>query len=226
MKKAFALSPRWLASAAVLTALLGFAVSPNAARADTIYTLTTGNAGLAAAVTPPYGTVDVHLVDSTHATVTFTGGSGTTIPGGAPATYRFGGAQAIDVNVNGTATTSALVSSSGSTLTDSGSGNVSTFGTFNHTIDNTDGAGDSFTTGSFLLTKASGTWASDADVLTKNDGGFYAAAHIFAFGADGQVIVTGFAATPEFGSVSLMGLMLLGFGGIAGARRFRKPAMA
>jgi hypothetical protein len=40
---------------------------------------------------------------------------------------------------------------------------------------------------------------------------------------------TGFApaaAVPEFGSASLMGLMLVGFGGIYGMRRFRMPAMA
>jgi hypothetical protein len=34
------------------------------------------------------------------------------------------------------------------------------------------------------------------------------------------------AAAPEFGSASLMGLMLVGFGGIYGLRRFRMPAMA
>ncbi len=34
------------------------------------------------------------------------------------------------------------------------------------------------------------------------------------------------AVAPEFGSASLMGLMLVGFGGIYGVRRFRMPAMA
>ena len=227
-------SPRLQAVVIALTAVLGFAASPNAAPADTIYSLVVGNTSLDNASQAPYGTVDVSLnAAGTVATVTFTAGSG----GGN--TYKFGATSAMDVNTNGAATASAFTSSSGSALSSGGSGNVSSFGTLSQTIDNHDGSGHAFTQGSFLLTKASGTWSSDANVLALNGtNGFLAAAHIFVFDATGNpnAIDTGFAgsngltvdtrSTPEFGSVTLMGLMLVGFGGMVGVKRLRKPAMA
>jgi len=42
----------------------------------------------------------------------------------------------------------------------------------------------------------------------------------------GSENIAGFQPTPEFGSSTLMGLMLVGFGGIFGVRRFRMPAVA
>jgi hypothetical protein len=42
----------------------------------------------------------------------------------------------------------------------------------------------------------------------------------------GSQNLTGFQPTPEFGSATLMGLMLVGFGAIFGVRRFRMPVMA
>jgi hypothetical protein len=220
--KAFC-SPRSTAFAVALAAFAALAFGPSVSRADTIYSLNNPNAALSA-VTGPYGTIDVHLVDSTHATITFATADATK--------FRFGSAQAADFNTNGTTSVTSFSTTGGPAqdLTNAGSGNVSTFGNFSNTFDNFDGNVHTFTGATFNLTNTSGTWASDAVVLTENANGVLGAAHIFAYAPDGTVIVTGFAgdgpvATPEFGSASLMGLMLLGFCGIAGFQRFRKPAL-
>jgi hypothetical protein len=80
----------------------------------------------------------------------------------------------------------------------------------------------------FTLTKSSGTWSSDANVLTANANGALVAAHIFvaAFPANAKqgALATGFAAnggavnTPDGGTT----VMLLGaaLGVLGMARRY------
>jgi hypothetical protein len=224
--KAFC-SPRLTAFAVALAAVAAVAFGPAVSRADTIYSLNTPNAALSA-VPGPYGSVTVSLTDSTHASVTFTSADVNK--------FRFGGAQAVDFNANG-AVTASISSYTGAPgggsigdLTGPTAGNVSDFGAFNNTFDNFDGNQHTFSSVTFALTKSSGSWGNSNAVLTANADGSTVAAHIFAYASDGSVIVTGFAGngplvTPEFGSASLMGLMLLGFCGIAGFQRFRKPAL-
>jgi hypothetical protein len=213
-------------SPAFAVALVGFAalIAPSVSRADTIYTLNSPDSSLGVA-SGPYGTVSVHLNSATQATVTFS----------ATSLRKFGGAQAMEVNTNGAATASNFNSNGighATAMSGGGPGTVSGFGSFSESIANYVTLAYAFTQGSFVLTKTSGTWASDAAVLTNNADGFVAAAHVFVVGGDGSsLITTGFTgngplATPEFGSASLMGLLLLGLGGIFGVRRFRMPAMA
>ena len=200
-------------SLAALGCLLALAAQH--ASANTVYSLGVGNTSLSPTYPAPYGSVTVSLTDSTHATVTFTGGSG----GGF--TYLFGGAQAIDVNVNGTFSVGSIAGMTSPTVT---SGNVSSFGSFNVTIDNFDGFSDAHTPMSFILTDTGGTWADSAHVLSANSSGYIVAAHIFVMDANGGNPATGFAANgstpsvPDGGStVALLGLAMLGLGSVRSA---------
>jgi hypothetical protein len=65
------------------------------AKADTTYTLSQGNAAISG-FAGPYATATVHLVDSTHATVTFTSN---TVAGNI---YLLGDGGSVAVNVNAT----------------------------------------------------------------------------------------------------------------------------
>src|SRR5262249_19536078 len=93
------------------------------------------------------------------------------------------------------------------------------FGNFNLTIDNNDGVQKATSSVSFTLTNTGGTWASAASVLTANEGGSTAAAHIFVTNADCQAAsacVTGFAANgqqvPEAAPLLLLGSAAAGLG--------------
>ena len=169
----------------------------------------------------PYGTVDVNRTSTTTAIITFNG----LTTGGF--TYFFGAANAIDVNVN--ATTFTVGVPSVASLDDVPvAGNVSAFGTFNVTFDNSDGFTDRFSTASFGLTNTSGTWASASDVLLANSDGFRAAAHIFVTGTScDDACVTGFAGdgglapVPEPATLLLLGSSLLGLGFTGRKKLFR-----
>ena len=195
-------------------------------KADTIYDLTTSNLS---GLTGPFGSVDVHLVDSTHATVTFTSN---VVNGNI---YLFASNSALDVNVNATSWTISNFSGSnsgsgfsGPSSSDGGSGNVNGDGTFNENVNNFDGFMHAVSTESFLLTDTSGTWASSASVLKANSNGNTVAAHIFVttFPANQSngASSTGFAAggtprsVPDGGStITLLGFALVG---VRAARRF------
>ena len=176
--------------------------------------------------TGPYGFVNITLVNSTTAAVTFTSN---TVGGNI---YLLGGAQGTDLNVNGTATASDFMfSQAGQTggftapsEVGQGSGNVDGHGTFNLTIDYFDGFKHAFNSVDFTLTATGGTtWASDSDVLAPNADGFDAAAHIFVTSApavqSNGAIATGFAGevppnnVPDNGATAMfMGLGLTALG--------------
>ncbi len=221
MKMCFAPRTRWLALA--LAAMVGLAAMPNPVRADTIkFTLNEANtstlgAGAFATVTVTLNPVIPHKPET--ATVTISADTGYGLAGGTGT---------IAVNVNGTASESFLPLSK---LVADKAGNESSFGSFSNIAKFKSSSGNP-STASFVLTQTGGTtWLSAADVLTPNKDGNEVAAHIGLLSVTGKGFAnTGFVvpsvATPEFGSASLMGLMMLGFGGMLGLRRLRKPAMA
>jgi len=209
--------------------LFGFS---GAALATLIYTIGDPNTALSP-FPAPYATATVVLIDATHATVVFqalTTGS---------QDYMIGAAQALDLNVGASAFTVSPLPVTAVTLAGfttpscpkppagPGSGNVSSFGVFNLTIDCFDGFPNSGKTFSFTLTNTSGTWATEASVLVANGDGNFAAAHILACNtnpctASGGALVTGFAGNSEGGfppviipepqTLTLLGLGLLVLG--------------
>jgi hypothetical protein len=197
------------------------------ANADTItYDISVGNSALSG-FSGPYGTVQVNLTDSMHATLTFL----SSVVGGNINLFGDGGS--VDVNVN--ASSWALGTITGSNagtgftpgpLSDSGSGNVGPFGSFNQTITSFDGFTHSSDKVVFTLTDLLGTWASASQVLTPNSDGNSVAAHIFITSspadASNGAIVTGFATdgTPSVpdgaSTVALLGMAMLGLGSVRG----------
>jgi hypothetical protein len=167
-----------------------------------------------------FGTVTVNLLSSTTAQITFDAASG----------FLIGGAQAFDLNTNGTVTESGFVFSSASSSCAvggcfQGAGNVNGHGVFNAVNDMFDGFGSASDTVTYQIALTSGTWASAADVLTANASGFDAAAHIFVCDNSGCIagtaLATGFVGegpgdppitAPEPGTLTLIGSALLGFG--------------
>jgi hypothetical protein len=162
--------------AAVIAAAAFFAAP--SARADLIISIASPNADLTG--TGPYATLDINLVDPTHATFTFT----SLTNGGF--TYLMGGAGTAALNVNGAYSLSAVTETNSfvgftpdGILVVNNPGNVDGFGLFNLSLDNFDGfsyAGDFV---QFTLTAVGTSWASEADVLTPNGSGLEAAIHAF-----------------------------------------------
>jgi VPDSG-CTERM motif len=219
--------------AAVLIAIAGFGLQQaKAFESD----LTVGNTGLGQFQNAgPFAHVSITLIDSTHATVTFT----SLTNGGNIYLMGDGGAVALQVN----ATSFAVVgggagvsgTNSGTNFTPGpytiGSGNEDGFGSFNLKISSFDGFSHAADTITFTLTNLSGTWATQADVVTANGKGYDAGAHIFpaVLPADGHNNVyninTGFAVEPAHGNVVPDGgttvmLLGMGFGALGMARRF------
>lgn len=211
---------RLTAAAAVVAALLWTGLGTAPASADSIgFDITIPNLALSP-FPSPYAHVDVDRTSATTATITFTGFA----TGGF--TYFFGAVNAVDVNVN--AATFTVGAPSVATLDPPDSGNVSAFGTFNVTLDNSDGFNDRFSTVNFGLTNTSGTWAAASDVLLANSDGFRAAAHIFVTAVTcEEACVTGFAGdgglnpVPEPATLLLVASSLLGLGFTGRKRLFR-----
>jgi hypothetical protein len=210
---------------AICAVILAFSQN---AKADTIsYTLGIPNTGIAG-FPGPYATVLVDRTSTSTATITFT--SLTATFNGDPIIYLMGDGGTAAVNVNGSFTLGSITGNNGGTGFTPGpysqgpAGNSDGFGSFNLQIDSFDGYTHSSDTVSFDLT--GGNWANAGSVLTANNDGFLAAAHIFpaSFPADANVDTftgqTGFAANgggtvPDGGATAaLLGLGLAGLAGI------------
>jgi hypothetical protein len=211
--------------AAVLIGIAGFGLPQ--AKADVCnFCLTVGNTGING-FSGPYATVQINLINSTTATITFTS---SVVNGNI---YLFGDGGSVAANVNAASfSVSNIVGTNGGIGFSPGpfstsSGNEDGFGSFNLKIDSFDGFTHSSDSITFTLTNLSGTWADCHDVLTANNAGFILGAHIFvtlapANAANGAV-ATGFAvngpcAIPDGGAT----VMLLGaaLGALGMARRW------
>jgi hypothetical protein len=180
----------------------------------------------------PFGTVEVSLVDATHATITFTS---TGLSG--DYWYAFGDNSVADMNLAAGATAAYNAASSteapwattpdDGSFTYDGSAQVDGFGTFNSTWDRFDGFGYALSVISFDVT-TTGSFSSDADVLTPNGDGYSVAAHIFIANSDyTDTGITGYAADgmrpiPEPSALLPLVSGLLGLG----ALRFRRRSKA
>ena len=193
-------------------------VAGSSAKGDTIsYSLGLGNPAISG-FTGPYVGVLVDRTSGTTADITFTSLSNGT------ETFLIGDGGSAGVNVNATSwTLSAILGVNVGTgftpgpYSDGGSGNQDGFGSFNQKVDDFDGYSHTSSTLSFTITNLSGSWASAADVLTPNESGYVAAAHVFVAScssatscdAGTDALATGFATVPEPGTAGMLGLGLM-----------------
>ena len=213
--------------APVLIAIACFGLQQ--AKAVTVYSLTVGNSAISG-YPPPYGSASVTLVGST-ATITFTAANT------AAYQYLFGDGGSVAVNVNGAFTLGSITGThlpgfgfqAGEGYSNGGASNQDGFGSFNLTINSSQGYTDASNSITFSITQTSGTpWLADgSNVLIANAQGATVAAHIFVTSFPANVtnsaLATGFAANtgavvPDGGTT----VMLLGaaLGALGMARRF------
>ncbi len=222
-----------MAAAAVLLVAL------SSARAEFTLYLNNPNSGIAA-YPGPYAEVDINLVSGNTAQVTVTGLNS----GGYY--YLLGSDSAIALNVNGTVGSATLDSwhrpdgttTNAPTLAINDSKSADGFGAFKGVrLDAFDGAGSALDTFVFTITKQTGTWASDSDVVTPNGNGWPIAGHVYVY--DNQnynlpAVSTGFSANgppnpiPAPSSLVLLsiGSGLIGLVGMKQMRRNKATAQA
>jgi hypothetical protein len=188
--------------------LLGVAATASAAA---IYTLDVFNQP----GSPPFGSVEVDLIDSTHATVTFTSNTA--------GNYWFlnGGSAIVNVNATSWSLTNIAGDSASGSYADGGGKVAGSMGTFNDSVDSPNASPSNRSSLiSFDLTNLGGTWASDLSVLINNPDGHAVAAHVgfCQSGINGECS-TGFAGNgkdplevPEPAPVALLALGLLALG--------------
>ena len=161
----------------------------------------------------PYGTLNLTLTDSTHVNVTLTANPG----------FSFGTSGTLGLNLNSAATVvggvAGITGNAPSYTLDPGA-SLNGWGAFNFVIDSFDGFNDSSTLLTFSLVKTTGTWASEADILTGNASGYLAAGHVFVWngnngpGSGVDALATGYstaAPVPEPTTVVAGALLLLPF---------------
>jgi hypothetical protein len=206
------------------------------AQASTVtYSLNAPNAALSA-YPGPYGSVNVDLLSPTLAQITFTSASG----------YLFGDGGSADLQVNATTYTFGTTASLGTdglvtatgpnnppAFTGNVPGNVDAQGHFNLSLNFHDGFSQASNFIQFDIVDTSGFWASALNVLTANNLGNLAAAHVFPC-ADPScsqlagALLTGFAGTNGSSTPLPAALPLfaagLGLIGVAGLRKKRKVA--
>ena len=212
--------------APVLIAIACFGLQQ--AKAVTVYSISVGNSAISG-YPPPYGSASVTLNGAgTIATITFTAANTAAFQ------YLFGNGSSVAVNVNGAFTLGPITGTQlpgfgPTTFSQGPAGNEDGFGSFNLTINSSQGYTDASNSITFSITQTSGTpWLADgSNVLIANAQGATVAAHIFVTSFPANVtnsaLATGFAANtgavvPDGGTT----VMLLGaaLGALGMARRF------
>jgi hypothetical protein len=169
----------------------------------------------------PFANLRIDLTSTTTADVTYT----SLTNGGY--IYLLGGHAAADLNVNGSYTLGPVVEANAisgfrATFDANAPGNVSSFGKFDLSLNNSGGFDDAATSISFTLTDTGAPWLTAAGVLSSDNAGYLAGIHAFACAepacsSTSGAAISGFAANedppaviPEPSTLARLGVALAG----------------